>query len=65
MQIIVKQLYGYRMNILLSNITVMMVLAISMVSCNDVLEQSLEQAGDNRQELEKVLTYFEDDEDPL
>ena len=65
MQIIVKQLYGYRMNKLLSKITAMIVITISLMSCNDVLDRSLELAGDNRQELEKVLAYFEDDEDPL
>ena len=37
----------------------------AITSCNDTLDQSLELAGDNRQELEKVLAYFEDDEDPL
>ena len=37
----------------------------AITSCNDTLDQSLELAGDNRQELEKVLEYFEDDEDPL
>ena len=65
MQKIVKQLYSHSMRIWLNNITAVMVLAITMMSCNDVLDQSLELAGDNRQELEKVLTYFEDDEDPL
>ena len=37
----------------------------AITSCNDTLDQSLELAGDNRQELEKALAYFEDDEDPL
>ena len=37
----------------------------AITSCNDTLDQSLELAGDNRLELEKVLAYFEDDEDPL
>lgn len=37
----------------------------AITSCNDTLDHSLELAGDNRQELEKVLAYFEDDEDPL
>lgn len=36
-----------------------------ITSCNNTLDQSLELAGDNRAELEKVLEYFKDDPDPL
>lgn len=61
----VKQLYGDCVNILPGKAIVAMVLVVTLLSCNNTLDQSMELAGDNRQELEKVLAYFEDDEDPL
>lgn len=36
-----------------------------ITSCNNTLDQSLELAGDNRAELEKVLAHFKDDPDTL
>lgn len=35
------------------------------VACNRNLDRALQQAGDNRAELEKVLAHFKDDPDPL
>ena len=36
-----------------------------LMSCDRIPEQALQQAGDNRAELEKVLAHFKDDPDPL
>ena len=36
-----------------------------LLSCDRIPEQALQQAGDNRAELEKVLAHFKDDPDPL
>lgn len=36
-----------------------------LLSCDRIPERALQQAGDNRAELEKVLTHFKDDPDPL
>ena len=36
-----------------------------LMSCDRLPEQALQQAGDNRAELEKVLAHFKDDPDPL
>lgn len=43
----------------------LMVCYVVLMSCNDTLDRSLDWAGNNRQELEKVLAHFEDDKDPL
>ena len=60
-----NQLCIFGLRTWLGKVLVLMVLVIPPMSCDNVLNQSLELAGDNRQELEKVLTYFEDDKDPL
>ena len=63
---IVRIMYSHCIKRSLGKVQMTMILVVSLMSCiNDVLDQSLEQAGNNRQELQKVLTYFEDDEDPL
>lgn len=36
-----------------------------LMSCDRIPEQALQQAGNNRAELEKVLAHFKDDPDPL
>ena len=36
-----------------------------LLSCDRIPEQALQQAGDNRAEMEKVLAHFKDDPDPL
>ena len=36
-----------------------------LLSCDRIPEQALQQAGDNRAELEEVLAHFKDDPDPL
>ncbi|MBO7581185.1 MAG: RICIN domain-containing protein [Bacteroidaceae bacterium] len=36
-----------------------------LMSCDRIPEQALQQAGENRVELEKVLAHFKDDPDPL
>lgn len=36
-----------------------------LISCDRIPEQALQQAGENRSELEKVLAHFKDDSDPL
>jgi hypothetical protein len=46
-------------------VIVYMMSVVVLSSCDNSLDESLQLAGDNRQELEKVLEYFEDDEDPL
>lgn len=46
-------------------VVALMVLTLALMSCNDTVDDSLKLAGDNRHELEKVLAYFEDNEDPL
>lgn len=38
---------------------------IAVVALSSDLDYSFSLAGDNRQELEKVLAHFEDDKDPL
>lgn len=49
-----------------STIFLLMILALLFTtSCNNDLDASLKVSGDNRKELEKVLNYFENDEDPL
>ena len=40
-------------------------IASSLGSCDGNLRQSLDMAGDNREELEKVLRHFKEDPDPL
>lgn len=42
-----------------------MVLAVVLSSCQDRLETALHMAGDNREEMEKVLCHFKDHPDPL
>ncbi|MDE6521867.1 MAG: RICIN domain-containing protein [Muribaculaceae bacterium] len=43
-----------------------LIVAISMlIACDSNLQQSLDMAGDNRDELEKVLSHFKDNPDPL
>ena len=49
--------YFYKFNIL--------VVLLLCVACDRNLEHALQQAGNNRVELEKVLTHFKDDPDPL
>lgn len=44
-------------------LSVLLVLLLS--SCHNQLDNALEQAGDNRQELEKVLNHYKDDPDTL
>lgn len=45
------------------NLFTLMVFAISVQSCNrSTLEQALDKAGTNRQELEKVLEHYKNDE---
>lgn len=46
-------------------VVALMVLTLALMSCNDTVDDSLKLAGDNRHELEKVLAYFEDNENPL
>lgn len=41
------------------------VLISSLMACNPYLDSALEQAGENREELEKVLEHFKDDPDTL
>lgn len=41
------------------------VLAVCLIACNPNLDSALEQAGENREELEKVLEHFKDDPDTL
>ena len=41
------------------------VLAVCLTACNPNLDSALEQAGENREELEKVLEHFKDDPDTL
>ena len=36
-----------------------------LLSCDRIPEQALQQAGENRAEMEKVLAHFKDDPDPL
>ena len=36
-----------------------------LTSCERIPEQALQQAGENRAELERVLAHFKDDSDPL
>ena len=36
-----------------------------LLSCDRIPEQALQQAGENRVEMEKVLAHFKDDPDPL
>ena len=36
-----------------------------LLSCDRLPEQALQQAGENRAEMEKVLAHFKDDPDPL
>ena len=36
-----------------------------LLSCDHIPEQALQQAGENRAEMEKVLAHFKDDPDPL
>ncbi len=38
---------------------------ISLVACNPRLDSALEQAGENREEMEKVLDHFKNDPDTL
>lgn len=43
-----------------------LIVAISMlIACDSNLQQSLDMAGDNRDELEKVLSHFKDNPNPL
>lgn len=51
------------MSIMLYAISFMIVLMFA--SCNHQLNSALDQAGDNRNELEKVLEYFKNDPDTL
>ena len=48
------QLYSNRMKIW-HGLILVMVLVITPMSCDNALNQSLELAGENRQEMEKVL----------
>ncbi len=41
------------------------VLAVCLIACNPNLDSALEQAGENREEMEKVLEHFKDDPDTL
>lgn len=38
---------------------------LTILSCEDKINRTLEIAGDNRREMEKVLKYFENSSDPL
>ena len=44
---------------------VSLILAFCFVACNPGLDSALEQAGSNRDEMEKVLEHFRDDPDTL
>ena len=39
--------------------------SVAMVSCDRRLDDALDMAGGNREELEKVLRHYEEDEDTL
>ena len=41
------------------------VLAVCLTACNPNLDSALEQAGENREEMEKVLEHFRNDPDTL
>ena len=46
-------------------IAIIMLSSVAMVSCDRRLDDALDMAGSNREELEKVLRHYEEDEDTL
>ena len=46
-------------------IAIIMLSSVAMVSCDRRLDDALDMAGSNREELEKVLRHYEKDEDTL
>lgn len=53
------------MNIILKKIALSTLSLFCLVACNPNLDFALEQAGENRAELEKVLEHFKNDPDTL
>ena len=45
--------------------SILMSCMLLCMACNRNLDRALQQAGDNRAEMEKVLVHFKDDPDPL
>lgn len=56
-------IHTYRMQKLQYGLSLLLVLLLS--SCHNQLDSALELAGDNREELEKVLNHFKEDPDTL
>ena len=48
-----------------SKYAILMSCMLLCMACNRNLDRALQQAGDNRAEMEKVLAHFKDDPDPL
>ena len=53
------------MNSLLRNFTSCILIMLGLAACNPNLDFALEQAGENRTELDKVLKHFKNDQDTL
>ena len=51
--------------IALKEILISTLLFLCLVACNPNLDSALEQAGENREEMEKVLDHFKNDPDTL
>lgn len=46
-------------------LTILLLSSVAMVSCDRRLDEALEMAGDNREEMEKVLRHYEEEGDTL